>query len=170
MWHHLRAILTDEWLLFYPMSQRRDAGGTGGLGLLTARWLAQTGLAQALVLVSRGGALAADMASDVEQLQQSGVLWQLARGDVSNVTDGRHILAQVRQGQLPRLRGLVHAAGVLADGMLAKQNQETLHRSFGAKVGGALSLLGLLSTSELHTCVLFSSVTAMLGGGGAGEL
>ena len=61
---------------------------------------------------------------------------------------------------------MLNAAGVLADGMLAKQNQETLHRSFGAKVGGALSLLGLLSTSELHTCVLFSSVTAMLGGGG----
>ena len=141
-------------------------GGTGGLGLLTARWLAQTGAAQAVILVSRGGVLASDMASDVEQLQQSGAQWLGARGDVSNIADGRHILAQVREGELPKLRGLVHAAGVLADGMLAKQNQQMFHHSFGAKVGGATSLLGLLSMSELQMCVLFSSVTALLGGGG----
>ena len=141
-------------------------GGTGGLGLLTARWMAQTGAAQAVVLVSRGGVLASDMASDVEQLQKSGAQWLGARGDMSQVADGRHIIAQVRQGQLPRLRGLVHAAGVLADGMLAKQTYESLSKSFGAKVGGFMSLHGLLSASELHTCLLFSSVTAMLGGGG----
>jgi myxalamid-type polyketide synthase MxaB len=128
--------------------------------------MAQTGAAQAVVLVSRGGVLASDMASDVEQLQKSGAQWLGARGDMSQVADGRHIIAQVRQGQLPRLRGLVHAAGVLADGMLAKQTYESLSKSFGAKVGGFMSLHGLLSASELHTCLLFSSVTAMLGGGG----
>ena len=138
-------------------------GGTGGLGLLTARWLAQTGAAQAVVLVSRSGVLASDMASDVEQLQQSGAQWLGARGDVSHVADGRQILAQVCQGQLPKLRGLVHAAGVLADGMLSKQNDEMLCRSLSAKVGGATSLLGLMSAAELHTCLLFSSVTALLG-------
>ena len=142
------------------------SGGTGGLGLLTARWLAQSGLAQALVLVSRGGKLATDMASEVEQLQASGATWLGARGDVSEVTDGRHIIAQVRAGELPKLRGLVHAAGVLADGMIGKQNARTLAKSFGAKVVGAESLLGLLKASDLHTCVLFSSVTALLGGGG----
>ena len=142
------------------------SGGTGGLGLLTARWLAQSGLAQALVLVSRGGKLATDMASEVEQLQASGATWLGARGDVSEVTDGRHIIAQVRAGELPKLRGLVHAAGVLADGMIGKQNERTLAKSFGAKVVGAESLLGLLKVSDLHTCVLFSSVTALLGGGG----
>ena len=77
-------------------------GGTGGLGLLTARWLAQHAAAQALVLVSRSGVLASDMASDVEQLRQSGAQWLSARGDMSQVADGRSVLAQVRQGQRPR--------------------------------------------------------------------
>ena len=38
-------------------------GGTGGLGLLTARWLAQGG-AHALVLASRSGAVARDTAAE----------------------------------------------------------------------------------------------------------
>ena len=75
----IRVILKISLFLLIIFSQSIYAewkyigisGGTGGLGLLTARWLAQTGAAQALVLVSRGGVLASDMASDVEQLQQS---------------------------------------------------------------------------------------------------
>ena len=39
-------------------------GGTGGLGMLTARWLSQRGPSRALMLASRSGVLARDMAAE----------------------------------------------------------------------------------------------------------
>eukprot|EP00966_Prymnesium_polylepis_P317499 7335384-Prymnesium_polylepis.1 len=45
-------------------------GGTAGLGLLTARWLAQHG-ATALALVSRGGSFGRSMAGERQQLSQT---------------------------------------------------------------------------------------------------
>ena len=46
-------------------------GGTGGLGLLTGRWLAQQG-ARRLLLASRSGALASDASTEWEAVQASG--------------------------------------------------------------------------------------------------
>merc|ERR1712086_1231531 len=56
-------------------------GGTGGLGLLTARWLAQRG-APAIVLASRGG------------VRASGAAVHLARCDVAEPSHLRRLLAQ----------------------------------------------------------------------------
>ena len=47
------------------MQSQIVTGGTGGLGLLTARWLAQHS-AQLVTIASRSGALMADMAADMD--------------------------------------------------------------------------------------------------------
>ena len=57
-------------------------GGTGGLGLLTARWLAQGG-AHALALASRSGAVARGTAAEWAQLLTTDVATLVKRCDAA---------------------------------------------------------------------------------------
>ena len=59
-------------------------GGTGGLGLLTARWLAESRGAPALVLASRSGALARGGAAEWALLGASGAAVRIARCDAAD--------------------------------------------------------------------------------------
>ena len=64
------------------------------------------------------------------------------------------------------LRGVWHAAGVLADAVLASQTAATLQRVYAPKAVGGWGLLRACAASPLDVCALFSSVAALLGGGG----
>ena len=67
---------------------------------------------------------------------------------------------------MPQMRGLWHAAGVLADAALAQQSEDGLHRVYAPKVIGARALQTVCVVAKLCSCVLFSSVAALLGGAG----
>ena len=135
------------------------SGGTGGLGLLTGRWLAQRG-ARRLFLASRSGALARHTASEWEAVCMTDAVTSLVQCDTCERAHIRRLVALV-----PILDGVWHAAGVLADALLSNQTAGTLGRSYAPKAHGAQSLHGsILSPSS--TCVLFSSVMALLGGAG----
>ena len=62
-----------------------------------------------------------------------------------------------------RLLGVWHAAGVLADGMLPRQDAQMLQRVYRPKMHGATHLHSGTWTSPLNVCVQFSSVAALLG-------
>lgn len=66
-------------------------GGTTGLGLLTGRWLAQRG-AEHLVLASRSGSLAQDMAAEWEAVMASNTRTVFARCDTSEVQHVRRLI------------------------------------------------------------------------------
>eukprot|EP00966_Prymnesium_polylepis_P068619 1594001-Prymnesium_polylepis.1 len=95
-------------------------GGTGGLGLLTGRWLAQRGSCQ-LLLVSRGGTLSRSSTDDWRAIQASGTTATTERCDVGEAAHVRRLC-----GRAPRLGGVWHAAGLLADATLPKQGAFTL--------------------------------------------
>ena len=100
-------------------------GGTGGLGLLTARWLAHRG-AHSLLLASRSGVLpaAADGtsgATELALLHASGAWLQLERCDAAEAIEVLRLLARARCTGGEAVGGVWHAAGVLADGLLAQQ-------------------------------------------------
>ena len=133
------------------------SGGTGGLGLLTARWLAGCGAAR-LALASRSGAVA--IGAQAEWMATSDVL--ITRCDAAEPAHVRLLMASV----LTTLEGVWHAAGTLADALLQKQTTSTLTRVFAPKSHGAWSLQQARATADLHACVLFSSVSALFGGAG----
>ena len=64
---------------------------TGGLGLLTARWLACCG-GRSVVLVSRSGTLARDSATEWESARLSGVAAAAERCDAGDPGDVRRLL------------------------------------------------------------------------------
>ncbi|MBM7116107.1 type I polyketide synthase [Archangium primigenium] len=138
-------------------------GGLGGLGLRVADWLAERG-ARSLVLVGRRGAENEAQRGAVDALRARGIAVEVVAADVS---DPRHVARAVEQArQLGPLRGVIHAAGVLDDGMLAQQTPERYHRVMAPKVLGALHLHELTRDRELDFFVLFSSAAALIGAPG----
>jgi acyl transferase domain-containing protein/acyl carrier protein len=141
-------------------------GGTGGLGLRLARWLVEQG-AKSLVLVSRRGAKA-EVDATLALLRQAGATVWVEAVDVGDRAALSGLLHRI-QAQLPPLRGLLHAAGTLADGFLVNQSREQFRRVMPAKLQGAWHLHQLTQTLSLDWFVLFSSITSLLGSPGQGN-
>jgi myxalamid-type polyketide synthase MxaB len=70
---------------------------------------------------------------------------------------------------LPRLRGIIHAAGVLDDGMLRQLSWERFARVLQPKMAGAWNLHRLTAAMELDFFVQYSSATSILGTPGQGN-
>jgi microcystin synthetase protein McyG len=135
-------------------------GGLGGLGLLVARWMATLG-ARSLVLVGRSqpDMHTADRRRDLEQM---GVRLELVQADVSRRDEAARLMARVGT-TLPPLRGVIHAAGVLEDGVIRQLNWDRFARVLHPKVAGAWHLHRLTRNMDLDFFILFSSFTAVLG-------
>jgi myxalamid-type polyketide synthase MxaB len=138
-------------------------GGLGGLGLVTARWLVEQG-ARHLVLMGRSEPSATAREALVE-MEQAGAQVVVAQGDVSKAADVAQVLTQIEQG-MPPLRGIIHAAGVLDDGLLLQQSWPRFERVMAPKIEGAWHLHSLTQHLPLEFFVLFSAGAALLGSPG----
>jgi acyl transferase domain-containing protein/acyl carrier protein len=149
--------------LFRPDRSYLITGGLGGLGLKVAEWLAAQG-ATHLALLGRSAPGEA-AAKAVEQLRARGVQVLILQADVSDADQLGVALDQVRQAA-PPLVGVIHAAGILEDGLLLHLTPERLQRVLAPKVAGAWNLHRLTQTDPLECFILFSSAAALLGSPG----
>ena len=129
-------------------------GASGGLGMLAAKWLAGNGAGR-LALMSRSGVRRKE---DLEELRSMGAEVRDFRGDVSKKEDVTRILREIG----PSLRGIIHAAGTLDDGIILKQTPERVSSVLAPKLAGALNLHDLTAGTNLDFFVLYSSVTSLL--------
>ncbi|GAA1695397.1 type I polyketide synthase [Streptomyces yatensis] len=139
-------------------------GGTGVLGGVVARHLVARHGVGKLVLMSRRGAEAEGAAELRAGLEAAGAEVVIAACDAAD----RAALAGVLSG-LPEgfgLSGVVHAAGVLDDGLLTSLTRERVEPVLRAKVDAAWNLHELTAGMDLSAFVLFSSATGVLGGAG----
>ncbi len=141
-------------------------GGRGGLGLQVAQWMVAQG-ARHLVLVGRSEPTEA-VHQAVGELEQSGAHILFARADVSQAEQVARVLAEIAQS-MPPLRGVVHAAGVLDDGVLTRQDWGRFARVLAPKVQGAWNLHALTLSMPLDFFILFSSTASVLGSPGQGN-
>ncbi|MEZ4867757.1 MAG: type I polyketide synthase [Caldilineaceae bacterium] len=137
-------------------------GGLGGLGLQVAEWLAAEGAGE-IILAGRRGA--AGKEEVVRALAATGVQLQVIQGDVADAAD---VARMVTAATLP-LRGVIHAAGVLDDGLLRSQTSARFAQVLAPKVQGAWHLHSQTQTLALDFFVCFSSVAALLGAPGQGN-
>jgi acyl transferase domain-containing protein/NADPH:quinone reductase-like Zn-dependent oxidoreductase/acyl carrier protein len=141
-------------------------GGTGELGGLVARHLVAGCGVRSLVLVSRGGLDAPGAVELQRELEGLGARVRIEACDVSSREQLERVLALVPR-DLPL--GVVHAAGVLDDGVVESLTGERLDRVLAPKVDGAWHLHELTEHLDVRAFVLFSSVGATLGSPGQGN-
>ncbi|MFJ2444618.1 SDR family NAD(P)-dependent oxidoreductase, partial [Streptomyces sp. NPDC087658] len=143
-------------------------GGTGGLGSEVARWLAGEGVSR-LLLAGRRGTETPGVAELIAELNELGCAASVVACDVSD----RSALAEVLAGiptEFP-LRGVVHTAGVLDDGVIAALSPDRIAGVWGAKADAAVHLDELTAdlAEPLSLFVAFSSVSGSWGGAGQGN-
>ncbi|WP_202918624.1 type I polyketide synthase [Saccharothrix deserti] len=135
-------------------------GGTGGLGAVVARHLAAEHGVRRLVLTSRRGPEAPGWSELRDELAALGAE---ATAVVCDVSD-RGQLADVLAAH--RFTGVVHAAGVLDDGVVDSLTSERIDTVLGPKADAAWHLHELTADADLGMFVLFSSAAGMLGSAG----
>jgi myxalamid-type polyketide synthase MxaB len=185
--------ITAQTSIVRPDSRYLITGGFGALGLQVAQWLAAKG-AKHLMLVGRNQA--SPVAQQIiQQLEQAGVQVACIQADVSNSEDLAQLLnrdrvsadlsgcrtkkrktKQKKRKQNPEekpstlpLRGIIHAAGVLDDGILRKLTWERFSQVMASKVLGAWNLHELTQDLPLDFFVCFSSIASLLGSPGQGS-
>jgi 1-acyl-sn-glycerol-3-phosphate acyltransferase len=134
-------------------------GGLGGVGLLTARWLVEQG-ARNLVLVGRNVTLDAEI--ELEDLRATGVRVEALAADITKAADVERVVAFIR-ANLPPLRGILHAAMVMADTPLAELDGSGMARVMAPKALGAWNLHCQTLGETLDFFVCFSSIVSLLG-------
>ena len=101
----------------------------------------------------------------VEQLEAAGAEVMVVAGDVADADRMTEVLAEVKQ-RFGALHGVIHAAGVLDDGLIPTKRQSQIEGVFGPKVHGTLVLDQVLRNEPLDFFVLFSSTSAAIASAG----
>jgi acyl transferase domain-containing protein len=141
-------------------------GGLGALGLILAEWLVQQG-ARHLILTSRQGLSnqSEEKQQKIRALENQGATVQVVAADVSDYQQMSQVFAEIKLNS-PKLRGIIHAAGVLNDCSISQMDLETFAKVFQPKVTGAWNLHQLTQDLSLDFFVCFSSMSALLGSRG----
>lgn len=138
-------------------------GGLGTLGLEMAMALGRDHGARCLVLTGRSPPGERQRAR-IEEIERLGCAVHVVNTDVSKRRGVDRLMARI--AELPPLRGVVHLAGVLADGVIANQDWAAFSRSLAPKARAAWLLDGATKDCPLDFFALQSSILGVLGSAG----
>jgi NAD(P)-dependent dehydrogenase (short-subunit alcohol dehydrogenase family)/acyl carrier protein len=157
------------------------SGGLGDLGLLVARWMVEQG-ARRLILLGRtvlpprsswssieAGSRLARQTTAIREMESLGASVHLGAVDVANEEALSGFLDGYFAEGWPPIRGVVHAAGELRDGLLVQLDAASLNAVLRPKMVGGWLLHCLLQDQPLDFFVLFSSAGSVLGQPGQGN-
>src|SRR5213082_320845 len=117
-------------------------GGFGGFGIAAAKWLVELDAAGAQVIA--------------------------AQADVSDEAALAGVFADIERN-MPPLRGIIHAAMVLDDGIVQRLDAGRFRRVMAPKAEGAWNLHRLTLDKPLDFFVMCSSVAGVMGNAGQGS-
>ncbi|KAJ5798323.1 polyketide synthase [Penicillium pulvis] len=153
----------ERKLQFPPDVAYLLVGCLGGLGRSLTTWMMERG-ARDFVFLSRSGDDKAEAKSLVESLRVAGAQVQVFRADASDVDAVTEAVTRVTSER--PLRGVVHAAMVLQDGIYNGMSLEKFKAALVPKMNGARTLHEVLQGHALDFFVMTSSISATLGNPG----
>ncbi len=132
-------------------------GGLGALGLQVGGWLVEQG-AKHLVLLGRNQPSEVAKAT-ITDLKRTGITIQVELADIADQQQLNQVIANLK---LP-LRGIIHAAGIIDDGLLETLTWERFQSVLAPKVKGTWLLHQATQSQPLDWFVCFSSVASAFG-------
>ncbi|KAF3389803.1 Lovastatin diketide synthase mokB [Talaromyces pinophilus] len=138
-------------------------GCLGGLGRSLTTFMLERG-ARDFVFLSRSGADKPDAAALVESIQKAGAKVQVFRGDAGIQADVDRAVSEVTATR--NIRGVVHAAMVLQDGMFDNMTFSQFQTALKPKVNSAVTLHKAFENIPLDFFVMTSSISATMGNPG----
>ena len=136
-------------------------GGLGGIGQQMAKWLASAHHIHDLVLTSRRGMKAPGAEALVVELVQLGATATVVACDVGDFSSIKSLM-EIFNKERP-LRGVIHAAGLVDNGVLSTLTPQRCATTFKPKVDGAWHLHQLTQDMDLDIFMMFSSISGVLG-------
>jgi nucleoside-diphosphate-sugar epimerase len=103
-----------------------------------------------------------EIRGNIAAIQRAGAEVSYHAVDVRSAADVRACVDTIRASWGP-IQGIIHGAGVLADALVANQNDEQFDRVFGTKVDGLRHLLAATASDPVDLLLLFSSVAGRFG-------
>ena len=141
-------------------------GGLGALGLRVADWLAKQGAGHVALLSRRPPT--DSVINRIDSIREQGTKVATLQGDVSQFESVVEAIANIPPSY-PPLRGVIHAAGILEDGVLFDMDLDRLDRVLAPKLAGAWNLHRATLDQPIDLFVCFSSMAAVLGSPGQGN-
>lgn len=138
-------------------------GGLGAVGLKVAQWLAKAG-AKHLILMGRSHPTA-NAQETIKHLEKQGIEIIIAQADVTRQEDIDRVFNQIKTP----LKGIIHAAGLLDDGILQGLSWEKFKKVLAPKVEGTWNLHKASLNHPLDFFVMFSSAASLFGSPGQGN-
>jgi acyl transferase domain-containing protein/acyl carrier protein len=138
-------------------------GGLGAIGLQVTERFVESG-ARNLVLIGRS-APDPDAEERVRRLREKGARIHVVQADVASASD----LTRAVEPYRAALRGVIHLAGVLDDGVLLDQTPARFAAVMAPKAAGAWNLHAATLDAPLDFFVLFASAASLLGPPGQGS-
>ncbi|MFC7898394.1 type I polyketide synthase, partial [Streptomyces sp. NPDC057381] len=161
------AFAQESPRVFAPQGTVLITGGTGSLGGLIARHLVARHGVRHLVLAGRRGPDAEGARELVAELTAQGAAVTVVACDVSDRDQTEALLAGIPDEH--PLRGVVHTAGVLDDGVIGALTPERLAKVLAPKADAVRHLDRLTRGTDLDAFVVFSSASGVFGSAGQGN-
>ncbi|NJA08153.1 type I polyketide synthase [Methylococcaceae bacterium WWC4] len=146
-----------------PRGDYLITGGLGGLGLAIAGWLVANKAGRVWLIARRPAA--GEAQQKIEDLRRQGGDVRCVQADIADGEAVAALMAHIQQ-QGGRLKGVIHAAGILKDGLLENLQADDFKAVGSAKVTGAWLLHQATKDAALDFFVLCSSAASVLGSRG----
>ncbi|GJC78246.1 reducing polyketide synthase DEP5 [Colletotrichum liriopes] len=159
----IKSRTTPEPVRFSGDSIYLLIGCLGGLGRSLTTWMLERGCRN-FVFLSRSGTAKPEAADVVQHLQEAGANVDVFCVDASDETAVANVVSTVSaQGSI---KGVVHAAMVLKDGLYQTMTFSAYQTAMRPKVEAALVLDKVLGDMPLDFFIMTSSISAVLGNQG----
>jgi len=135
-------------------------GGSGGLGLIFAKEIAQQ-VKNPVLILSDKGLISPDKKTHVDKLKRAGARVKYRQSDVTQKEDVGDLIKSI-ETDFGGLNGIIHGAGIIRDNFIVKKTTEEFEKVFGPKVAGLANLDIATRDLQLDFFVIFSSLAGVV--------